>query len=88
MIANFQLAVFATFILNSAQYVENFFNEKILLDDITFTERKKIFRMKWQGCGYGSSGIRIIWVAGSGSRSAFKLRIQIRIQVGKNDPQK
>jgi hypothetical protein len=31
-------------------------------------------------------GSALIWVAGSGS--AFTLRIQIRIQEGKNDPQK
>ncbi len=38
-------------------------------------------------CGQGfGSGSALIWVAGSGS--AFKLRNRIRIQEGKNDPQK
>ncbi len=31
-------------------------------------------------------GSALIWVAGSGSGSAFKKRIRIRIQEGKNDP--
>ncbi len=39
--------------------------------------------------GFGSvSGSALIWVAGSGSRFAFKYRIRIQIQEGKNDPQK
>jgi hypothetical protein len=42
-----------------------------------------------QGFGSGSvSGSALILVAGSGSGSAFKLWIRIRIQEGKNDPQK
>jgi hypothetical protein len=48
-----------------------------------------IFCSYSQGFGSGSvSGSALIWVAGSGSGSAFKLLIRIRIQEGKNDPQK
>ncbi len=66
--------------LGDAMYLGNLAYVKLLVE--AGADLDALQRSNRQGCGSGSA---LIWVAGSGS--AFKLRIWIRIQEGKN-PQK
>ncbi len=57
--------------------------EELYLTKPSKIERKTFWQVLYQGFGSGSA---LIWAVGSGS--AYKFRIRIRIQKGKNNPKK